>query len=83
MDSPKLYHVFLQVMYVENLLEVEVKSTEEAYEVLLRGDRNRRKAQTVLNHESSRSHSVFNVRLVQVITNHQDHIQSLMSDSFR
>ena len=53
-------------MYVENLTEVEVKSTEEAYEALVKGDRNRRRAQTVLNHESSRSHSIFNIRLVQV-----------------
>ena len=53
-------------MYVENLTEIEVKSTEEAYEALVKGDRNRRRAQTVLNHESSRSHSIFNIRLVQV-----------------
>ena len=54
------------MMYVENLTEIEVKSTEEAYEALVKGDRNRRRAQTVLNHESSRSHSIFNIRLVQV-----------------
>lgn len=64
-QTKKLREDMTKTMYVESLLEVEVKSTEEAYEVLLRGDRNRRKAQTVLNHESSRSHSSFNVRLVQ------------------
>ena len=30
------------------------------------GQKRRRVAQTQLNHESSRSHSVFNIRLVQV-----------------
>lgn len=64
-SSRKLREDAAKVMYVENLTEVEVKSTEEAYEALVKGDRNRRRAQTVLNHESSRSHSVFNIRLVQ------------------
>ncbi|ELU04176.1 hypothetical protein CAPTEDRAFT_226670 [Capitella teleta] len=56
-------------MYVSSVTEVEVKSTEEAYEVLWKGmalgQRRRRVAHTALNTESSRSHSVFNVRLVQ------------------
>jgi kinesin family protein 23 len=52
-------------MYVSNCVEVEVKSTEEAFEVLLQGQRRRRNAETQLNHESSRSHAVFNIRLVQ------------------
>lgn len=63
--SRKLREDAAKLMYVENLTEVEVKSTEEAYEALVKGDRNRRRAQTVLNHESSRSHSIFNIRLVQ------------------
>ena len=64
--SRKLREDAAKMMFVENLTEVEVKSTEEAYEALIKGDRNRRRAQTVLNHESSRSHSIFNIRLVQV-----------------
>lgn len=80
-------------MYVSNITEVEVKSTEEAYEVLHKGTQNmsekiakkissfllikflfpciflgakrRKVAHTTLNTESSRSHSVFNIRLVQ------------------
>lgn len=52
-------------MYVSKVMEVEVKSTEEAFEVLYKGQRRRRVAHTQLNHESSRSHSVFTVRLVQ------------------
>lgn len=52
------------VMFVNDVTEVEVKSTDEAYEVLWRGQRKRTVAHTSLNAESSRSHSVFNIRLV-------------------
>lgn len=54
-------------MYVYAVTEVEVKSAEEAFEVFQRGQRKRRVAQTALNDESSRSHSVFTIRLVQVL----------------
>ena len=53
-------------MYVHGVTEVEVKSSDEAFEVFQRGQRRRRVAHTALNAESSRSHSVFTVRLVQV-----------------
>ena len=52
-------------MYVAGCTEVEVKSTEEAFEVFWRGQKKRRIANTHLNHESSHSHSVFNIKLVQ------------------
>ncbi|XP_043480547.1 kinesin-like protein KIF23 [Leptopilina heterotoma] len=52
-------------MYVHAVTEVEVKSTEEAFEVFQKGQRRRRIAHTALNAESSRSHSVFSIRLVQ------------------
>ena len=55
-------------MYVSGATEVEVKSTEEAFELVWQGQRRRRVAETQLNHESSRSHSVFTLRLVQVHT---------------
>ncbi|KAF6040876.1 KIF23 [Bugula neritina] len=54
-----------RVMFVHNVSEVEVKSTEEAFDILVRGQKRRKVAHTVLNAESSRSHSVFNIRLVQ------------------
>ena len=57
-------------MYVSNVTEVEVKSTEEAFEALLRGQKRRRVAMTTMNTESSRSHSVFTIRLVQAPLNH-------------
>ncbi|XP_059927125.1 kinesin-like protein KIF23 isoform X10 [Gadus macrocephalus] len=52
-------------MYVAGCVEVEVKSTEEAFEVFWKGQKKRRIANTQLNRESSRSHSVFIVKLAQ------------------
>nr|AAH47805.1 Kinesin family member 23 [Danio rerio]AAI65250.1 Kif23 protein [Danio rerio] len=52
-------------MYVAGCTEVEVKSTEEAFEVFWRGQKKRRIANTQLNRESSRSHSVFIVKSAQ------------------
>nr|XP_033776321.1 kinesin-like protein KIF23 isoform X7 [Geotrypetes seraphini] len=52
-------------MYIAGCTEVEVKSTEEAFEVFWKGQKKRRIANTQLNRESSRSHSVFTIKLVQ------------------
>ncbi|NXP45744.1 KIF23 protein, partial [Heliornis fulica] len=52
-------------MYVTGCIEVEVKSTEAAFEVFWRGQKKRRIANTQLNRESSRSHSVFIIKLAQ------------------
>ncbi|XP_078130184.1 kinesin-like protein KIF23 isoform X8 [Sander vitreus] len=52
-------------MYVAGCTEVEVKSTEEAFGVFWKGQKKRRIANTQLNRESSRSHSVFTVKLAQ------------------
>nr|XP_020837902.1 kinesin-like protein KIF23 isoform X5 [Phascolarctos cinereus] len=52
-------------MYVAGCTEIEVKSTEEAFEVFWRGQKKRRIANTQLNRESSRSHSVFIIKLAQ------------------
>lgn len=52
-------------MYVSGVTEVEVRSPEDAFDVLTRGQKIRRVAHTLLNTESSRSHSVFNIRLVK------------------
>jgi kinesin family protein 23 len=53
-------------MYVHGAVEVEVKSPEEALETFYRGQKQRRTAETQLNLESSRSHSIFNIRVVAV-----------------
>ncbi|KAM4037863.1 kinesin-like protein KIF23 isoform 5-T5 [Anomaloglossus baeobatrachus] len=52
-------------MYVAGCTEVEVKTTEEAFDVFWRGQKRRRIANTQLNRESSRSHSVFIIKLAQ------------------
>jgi len=58
--------------------ELEVKSADEAAEILARGQKRRRVAHTTrrvahttLNAESSRSHSVFNIRVVQAPLDNQ------------
>jgi kinesin family protein 23 len=55
-------------VYVNQVTEVEVESPSDAFDVFQRGLRRRRMAHTALNTESSRSHSIFNIRLVQVRT---------------
>ncbi|XP_040894641.1 kinesin-like protein KIF23 isoform X1 [Toxotes jaculatrix] len=52
-------------MYVAGCMEVEVKSAEEAFQVFWRGQKKRKIANTRLNRESSRSHSVFIIKLAQ------------------
>ncbi|XP_029430871.1 kinesin-like protein KIF23 isoform X2 [Rhinatrema bivittatum] len=52
-------------MYISGCTEIEVKSTEEAFEVFWKGQKRRRIANTQLNRESSRSHSVFTIKLAQ------------------
>lgn len=53
-------------MYIIGVTEVEVKSADEAFEILSIGQRKKRMGHTMLNSESSRSHSVLNIRLVQI-----------------
>ncbi|XP_056906963.1 kinesin-like protein KIF23 isoform X2 [Takifugu flavidus] len=52
-------------MYVAGCMEVEVKSAQEAFQVFWKGQKKRKVANTCLNRESSRSHSVFVIKLVQ------------------
>lgn len=52
-------------MFVYGVNEIEITTTEEAFSVFKKGQERRRIAHTQLNAESSRSHSIFNIRLVQ------------------
>ncbi|KAI2798607.1 Kinesin-like protein kif23 [Blomia tropicalis] len=52
-------------IYVSGAIEIEVKSADEAFELFLRGGTRRRIGSTSMNSESSRSHSIFTIRLVQ------------------
>lgn len=55
-------------MFVHGVTEIEIKTVEEAIEAFQTGQKRKRMGHTVLNAESSRSHSVFNIRLVQAPT---------------
>ncbi|VDM94160.1 unnamed protein product [Onchocerca ochengi] len=52
------------MFYVGNATEVEVDSSDEALEQFYRGQERRRVGDTLLNKQSSRSHSIFNIRVV-------------------
>ncbi|XP_056587893.1 kinesin-like protein KIF20A isoform X2 [Triplophysa dalaica] len=52
--------------YVKDLTWIHVRSAEEAWKVLKVGRRNQSFSSTHLNHNSSRSHSIFTIRVLQV-----------------
>lgn len=52
--------------YVKDLTWIQVHSAEEAWKVLKVGQRNQSFASTELNHNSSRSHSIFTIRVLHV-----------------
>jgi len=54
-------------MYIKDVTELEVKSSEEALELMNRAQKRRVVAYTDLNSESSRSHSIITIRLVQTL----------------
>ncbi|VDN03802.1 unnamed protein product [Thelazia callipaeda] len=51
------------MFYVGNVTEIEVDSSDEALEQFYRGQERRRVGDTLLNKQSSRSHSIFNIRV--------------------
>lgn len=61
-------------MYVHGGTEKEVRNPKEALELFYRGQKRRRVAQTQLNFESSRSHSIFNIRLVRCSPADEDEV---------
>lgn len=52
-------------MFVHGVTEMEVKSVEDALSAFHTGQKRKRMGHTILNSESSRSHSVFTIRLIQ------------------
>ncbi|RDD46620.1 Kinesin-like protein KIF23 [Trichoplax sp. H2] len=68
-------------MYISNVTEVEVADADAAYAQLIKGQQRRRVAYTKLNHESSRSHSIFNIRLIQAPLD--DDGETVLRDSSR
>jgi kinesin family protein 23 len=58
-------------MYIKDIAELQVRSSEEALDLLQRAQKRRVVAYTDLNAESSRSHSIFTIRFVQLDQNMQ------------
>ncbi|XP_023685137.1 kinesin-like protein KIF20A isoform X2 [Paramormyrops kingsleyae] len=52
--------------YVKDLTWVQVRSAEEAWKLLRVGRRSQSFASTHLNHSSSRSHSIFSIRILHI-----------------
>ena len=52
--------------YVKGITEISVSSIDEILEKLKRGEENRHYAQTLLNHCSSRSHTIFRLTIQSV-----------------
>lgn len=52
--------------YIKGLKEINVTSVDEAYKLLTIGQRNLKTACTRLNHNSSRSHCIFNIKIIRV-----------------
>lgn len=65
-------------MFVHGVTEIEVKSIRDAIDAFQMGQKRKRMGHTVLNAESSRSHSVFTIRLVQAPTDSQG--ETVMQD---
>ncbi|XP_052821444.1 kinesin-like protein KIF20B isoform X3 [Mya arenaria] len=60
--------------YIKDLKYVHVSSADEAYKLLTIGQRNLQVACTKLNHNSSRSHCIFNIKIVRVIDKDNPHV---------
>ncbi|KAM5157918.1 kinesin-like protein KIF20A isoform 1-T2 [Mantella aurantiaca] len=54
------------ISYVKDLKWVNITSTEEACKILQIGNKNRSLASTKMNQQSSRSHSIFTIRLLKL-----------------
>jgi hypothetical protein len=65
---------------VRGLKEETVSSVEMALQVLERGRENRRMAETKLNTDSSRSHSIFTIKLCMVPKEHVVKIEDVRAD---
>ncbi|ELT87596.1 hypothetical protein CAPTEDRAFT_132084, partial [Capitella teleta] len=68
--------------YVKGLNEIHVSSADEAYKVLTVGKRNLQMACTKLNHNSSRSHCIFMIKLIKVVDKEDPHLARTSMLSF-
>ncbi|KFO70836.1 Kinesin-like KIF20A, partial [Cuculus canorus] len=68
--------------YIKDLKWINIQSTEEAYKILKIGNKNRSFACTRMNEQSSRSHSIFSIRLLRLTDEHQPHVLGVSELSF-
>ncbi|CAK5208366.1 unnamed protein product [Aphanomyces euteiches] len=64
-DAKLLREDAVEGIFVQDLLEVKVRTPEDALDLLEGGRKNRTVGATAMNRESSRSHSVFTIKLIQ------------------
>lgn len=48
---------------IKGKIEKEISSEEDGLNILIEGEKNRTYAETVFNHKSSRSHTIFQVKI--------------------
>uniref|UniRef100_A0A8C4UKE0 Kinesin-like protein n=1 Tax=Falco tinnunculus TaxID=100819 RepID=A0A8C4UKE0_FALTI len=69
--------------YIKDLKWINVQSTEEARKILKIGNKNRSFACTRMNEQSSRSHSIFSIRLLKLTADeHQPRVLGVSELSF-
>ncbi|NXB59134.1 KI20A protein, partial [Struthidea cinerea] len=68
--------------YIKDLKWIKVQSTEEACRLLKIGNKNRSFACTRMNEQSSRSHSIFSIRLLKLTDEHQPCVLGVSELSF-
>ncbi|NXX88049.1 KI20A protein, partial [Centropus bengalensis] len=68
--------------YIKDLKWINIQSTEEACKILKIGNKNRSFACTRINEQSSRSHSIFSVRLLRLTDEHQPRVLGVSELSF-
>ncbi|NXV02257.1 KI20A protein, partial [Cettia cetti] len=68
--------------YIKDLKWINVQNTEEACKLLKIGNKNRSFACTRMNEQSSRSHSIFSIRLLKLTDEHQPRVLGASELSF-
>ncbi|NXE92280.1 KI20A protein, partial [Menura novaehollandiae] len=68
--------------YIKDLKWINVQSTEEACRILKIGNKNRSFACTRMNEQSSRSHSIFSIRLLKLTDEHHPRVLGVSELSF-
>ncbi|NXN10377.1 KI20A protein, partial [Indicator maculatus] len=68
--------------YIKDLKWINTQSIEEACKILKIGNKNRSFACTRMNEQSSRSHSIFSIRLLKLTDEHQPRVLGVSELSF-